>query len=88
MLHFVTFPMTPEEMMGALAILGLSLAVIIAVCMWLFACPRTPDPWGAEIESAVEGEEAALPLAPVVGRAPGRQVVPAGWDMFHSTVKS
>jgi hypothetical protein len=63
MLLSITFPTTPEETIGMLAILGLIVAAIIAFCRWVFAGPRTPDPWDAEIESAVEGEE-AVPLCP------------------------
>jgi hypothetical protein len=63
MLLSITFPLTPEETIGALAILGLMGAAIYAFCRWLLACPRTPDPWGSEVEQAVEGEE-AVPVCP------------------------
>jgi hypothetical protein len=63
MLLSITFPRTPEETIGALAILGLLAAAIYAFRQWLLSCPRTPDPWGAEVEQAVEGEE-AVPVCP------------------------
>ena len=58
MLLSMTFPQTPEQTLGTLAILGLMGAAIYGFCQWLLACPRTPDPWGPEFEQAVEGEEA------------------------------
>ncbi len=58
MLLSITFPATPEETVGALAILAFLAAATYGFCRWLLACPRTPDPWGAEVEQAVEGEEA------------------------------
>ena len=61
MLLAVTFPQTPEQTLGTLMILGLVGAAIYQFCQWLLACPRTPDPWGPDIEQAVE-EEAAVPL--------------------------
>ncbi|MGO8926823.1 MAG: hypothetical protein ACLQU3_08035 [Limisphaerales bacterium] len=63
MLLSISFPSTPEEQIGALAILGLVGAAIYAFCHWLLACPRTPDPWGNEVEQSVEGED-AVPLCP------------------------
>jgi len=63
MLLSITFPATPEETVGALAILGLIGLAICAFCRWLLACPRTPDPWGADVEQAVEGE-GAVPVCP------------------------
>ena len=63
MLFSITSPSTPEQQLGELAILGLIAAGIYALCRWLLACPRTPDPWGAAIEQAVEGED-AVPLCP------------------------
>ncbi len=63
MLLSIAFPKTPEETVGALAILGLIGAAIYAFCQWLWACPRTPDPWGDDVERAVEGEE-ARPVCP------------------------
>ncbi len=63
MLLSIGFPKTPEETIGALAILGLIGAAIYAFCQWLLACPRTPDPWGDDVEHAVEGEE-AIPVCP------------------------
>jgi len=63
MLLSITFPATPEETVGTLAILGLIGLAIGAFCRWLLACPRTPDPWGAEVEQAVEREE-AVPVCP------------------------
>ena len=63
MLLSITFPTSPEETIGALAILGLIGAAIYAFCQWLLACPRTPDPWRAEVEQAVEREE-AVPVCP------------------------
>jgi hypothetical protein len=63
MLLSVTFPSTPEQTIGAIAIVGLILAGIYGFCQWLLACPRTPDPWGAEVARAVEGEE-AVPVCP------------------------
>lgn len=63
MLLSLTLPNSPEETIGALAILGLLGAAIYIFCRWLLACPRTPDPWGAEVEQAVE-EEHAVPVCP------------------------
>jgi len=63
MLLSIAFPLTPEETVGALAVLGLIGAAIYGFCRWLMACPRTPDPWGADIEQAVEREE-AVPVCP------------------------
>jgi hypothetical protein len=63
MLLSITFPRTPEETIGALAILALILAFAVAFCRWVLACPRTPDPWGAEVESAMGGEE-VVPVCP------------------------
>jgi hypothetical protein len=63
MLLTVTFPQTPEQTLGMLAILGLIAATICGFCQWLRACPRTPEPWGPEVEQAVEGED-AIPLCP------------------------
>jgi prepilin signal peptidase PulO-like enzyme (type II secretory pathway) len=63
MLPSITFPATPEETVGALAILGLMGLAIGAFCRWLLACPRTPDPWGAEVEQELEGED-AVPVCP------------------------
>jgi len=61
MLLTVTFPQTPEQTLGTLAILGLIGATIYGFCQWLLACPRTAEPWGPEVEQAVEGED-AVPL--------------------------
>ena len=63
MLLSITFPLTPEERIGALAVLGLIGAAIYAFCLWLLAGPRTPDPWGSDVEEAVEGGE-AVPVCP------------------------
>jgi hypothetical protein len=63
MLLSITYLASPEETIGALAILGLVVAAIYAFFHWLMACPRTPDPWGAEVEEAVEGED-AVPVCP------------------------
>ena len=63
MLLSITFPRSPEETIGALAILGLIGAAIYAFCQWLLACPRTPDPWGSDVERAVKGEK-AVPVYP------------------------
>jgi hypothetical protein len=59
MLLSIIFPQTPEQTLGALAILGLIGAAIYRFCQWLLACPRTPDPWGSDVGQAVEGAEAA-----------------------------
>ncbi len=61
MLLSITFPATPEETVGALAILGLLGAAIYGFCRWLLACPHTPDPWGAQVAEMVE-REGAIPL--------------------------
>jgi len=58
-----TYTPTPEQTLGALAILGLIGAAIYGFCQWLLACPRTPDPWGSDVEQAVAGGE-AVPLCP------------------------
>jgi hypothetical protein len=63
MLLTVTFPQTPEQTLGMLAILGLIAATIYGFCQWLLACPRAPEPWGPEVEQAVAGED-AVPLCP------------------------
>src|SRR5438552_2102204 len=57
------FPGRPEETIGVLAIFALVCAALYAFCKWLSASPRSPDPWGAEVEKAVEGEE-AVPVCP------------------------
>lgn len=57
------FPQSPEQTVGLLAILGLAGAAVYAFCRWLLTGPRTPDPWGPDIEEAVESEE-AVPLCP------------------------
>jgi hypothetical protein len=63
-MHFsITFRGTPEETVVALAVLGLLGAAIYLFWQWLLACPRTPDPWGAEVEQAVEADE-AVPVCP------------------------
>ena len=59
----ILFPQTPEQSFGALAILGLIGAAIYLFCRWLLACPRTPDPWGSDVEQALEAA-AAVPLCP------------------------
>ena len=63
MLLSIIYPQTPEQTLGALAILGLIGAVIYLFCQWLLARPRNPDPWGSDVEQAVQGAEAA-PLCP------------------------
>jgi hypothetical protein len=63
MLLSITFPSNPEETIGALVILGVIGAAIFAFCHWLLTCPRTPDPWGSDVEEAVEGVE-AVPVCP------------------------
>ena len=57
------FPQSPEATVGLLAILALIAAAIYAFFRWLVAGPRTPDPWGYEVEQAVEAGDAA-PLCP------------------------
>lgn len=54
----ITYPMTPEQTLGLLVVLGLIGATVYAFCQWLMTCPRTPDPWGEEVEQVIEGEEA------------------------------
>jgi hypothetical protein len=63
MLLSITFPGTPEETVAGVALLGLLFAGVYLFCQWVFACPRKPDPWGAEVEQAVEREE-AVPVCP------------------------
>ncbi len=63
MLLSITFPQTPEQTAGTLAILGLIGAAIYRFCQWLLTCPRTPDPWGGDVEQAVESED-AVPVCP------------------------
>ena len=46
-----------------LAIFGLVCAAIYGFCKWLSTGPRSPDPWGEEVEKAVEAEE-AVPVCP------------------------
>ncbi len=60
---YIGFPLSPETTIGALGILGLFSAAVYTFCRWLFTAPLTPDPWGAEVEQAVEGE-GAVPLCP------------------------
>jgi hypothetical protein len=54
---------SPEQIIGFLAILGLIFGAVFACYRWLLAGPRTPDPWGADVEQAVEDGE-AVPLCP------------------------
>ncbi len=63
MLLSITFPASPEETVGAIAIVGLLGAAFYAFIRWCLACPRTPDPWGTEVEQAVEAQE-AVPVCP------------------------
>ena len=63
MLLLITVSGSPEETIGALVILGLIFGTVYAFSQWVFACPRTTDPWGADIEQAVEGED-AVPVCP------------------------
>ena len=58
MLLSTPYPLTPEETVILLAVLGLVGAAVYLFCRWLLACPRTPDPWGSDIEQAVEREDA------------------------------
>jgi hypothetical protein len=61
MLRLNTFPQTPEQTLGTLAILALIGAAIYLFCRWLWACPLSPDPWGAELQQVVDkGEGASL----------------------------
>src|SRR3954467_3978634 len=62
MLHF-KFLNSPEGTVGTLAILGLVAAFVFRFWHWLLTCPRSPDPWGTEVEEAVEREE-AVPVCP------------------------
>ncbi len=63
MLPSFTYFQTPEGTILTLAILGLILGAGYGFFRWVFACPRTPDPWGADVEQAVEREE-AVPVCP------------------------
>jgi hypothetical protein len=62
-MYLFGFLETPEETIGALAILGLAGVAVYAFCRWVFAGPRSPDPWDSEVEEAVQREE-AVPLCP------------------------
>ena len=55
--------LSPEETIGVIGIFGLAGAAVYAFCKWLSAGPRSPDPWGDEVEKAVEGEQ-AIPVCP------------------------
>ena len=63
MLLSFKFLSSPEATVGILAILGLVAAFVYRFWQWLLACPKTPDPWGTEVEEAVEREE-AVPVCP------------------------
>jgi hypothetical protein len=58
MLPSITYLQTPEGTILALAIVGLITGAVYGFFHWVFACPRTPDPWGADVEQEVEREEA------------------------------
>src|SRR5713101_7005716 len=55
--------LSPEETIGVMGIVGLAGAGLYAFGKWLLAGPRRPDPWGVEIEKAIEGDE-AVPVCP------------------------
>jgi hypothetical protein len=63
MLPSITYLQTPEGTILALAIVGLIMAAVYGFSQWVFARPRTPDPWGTDVEQAVEREE-AVPVCP------------------------
>jgi len=50
--------LSPEQTIGVIGIIGLGCAAVYAFFKWLSAGPRTPDPWGPEVEEAVQKEEA------------------------------
>jgi hypothetical protein len=72
MLPSITYLQTPEGTILALAIVGLIMGAVYGFFRWVFACPRTPDPWGADVEQAVEREE-AVPVCPHCLTPPGTQ---------------
>jgi len=55
----------PGEIMKieALVILGMGGLVLGRILVWLMEAARTPDPWGAEIQAALD-EPDAVPLCP------------------------
>jgi hypothetical protein len=55
--------MTPEQESALLALVILTATglLIYRLVLWLAAAVRTPDPWGQEVEEAVERED-AVPL--------------------------
>ena len=59
----LTYLQTPEGTILALAIVGLVMAAAYGFFHWVFVCPRTPDPWGVDVEHEVEREE-AVPVCP------------------------
>ncbi len=50
-----------EIMVAALVILGICGLAIYRVVLWLMEAPRTPDPWGDEIDKTLNEDE-AVPL--------------------------
>jgi hypothetical protein len=53
----------PEKTVAMLGVLGLAIAAMYGIWRWLWVGPRTPEPWGAECESAME-EGSAVPVCP------------------------
>jgi len=50
--------LSPEETVGLIGIIGVGCAAFYAFGKWLLAAPSTPDPWGPEVEEALQKEEA------------------------------
>jgi hypothetical protein len=59
----INFSTSPEQFVGWAGVFALTAVVVYAFCRWLMSCPRTRDPWGADIEQAIEQEE-AVPVCP------------------------
>ena len=52
---------TAEQTLAALVILGICGLTFYRLVLWVMEAPRVPDPWGKEIEDAVN-HEGAVPL--------------------------
>ena len=50
--------LSPEQTIGVIGIISLGYAAAYSFFKWLSAAPRTTDPWGPEVEEAVQRDEA------------------------------
>ena len=55
---FEIMKLSPDETVGLIGIIGVGCAAFYAFGKWLLTAPRTPDPWGPEVEEALQKEEA------------------------------